>query len=72
MGWTRGVALAAIITTAKHTNTEHDWVNKVAIVLLVAHVMINVVDVHLLIPTKRAEGILRGSNGTDHRLFAKA
>jgi hypothetical protein len=57
--WISGVALAAIFTTTKHTNTEHDLVNNVAIVLLV--------DVHLMLPTWRAEGTLRGSNGTDHR-----
>jgi hypothetical protein len=59
-----GVALATIVTAA---NTEHDGVDNVAIVQVVALFAINMVDAHLLQPTPRAKATLRSSTGTDHR-----
>jgi hypothetical protein len=64
---TAGVALATIFTAARHTGIKHDRVNYVAIVQIVARYVVNMVDVDLLQPTRRAEATLRGSTGTDHR-----
>jgi hypothetical protein len=61
------VALATVFTAAKHTGTEHNRVNNVASVQVVARFVVNAVDVDLLQPTRRAEATLRGRTGTDHR-----
>jgi hypothetical protein len=64
---TAGVALATIFTAASDTGIEHDRVNNVAIVQILARYVVNMVDVDLLQPTRRAEATLRGSTGIDHR-----
>jgi hypothetical protein len=58
---TAGVALATIFTAARHIGIKHDRVNYVAIVQIVARYVVNMVDVDLLQPTRRAEATLRGS-----------
>jgi hypothetical protein len=40
--------LATIFTAARHTGTELDGVNDVAIVQVVARFVVNMVEVHLL------------------------
>jgi hypothetical protein len=44
---TTGVALATIFTAARHTGTNHNAVNNVAIVHVVARFVVNVVYSHL-------------------------
>jgi hypothetical protein len=45
---TAGIAFANIVTVTRHTGIEHDEVNKVAILQVVAPFVVNVIDVYLL------------------------